>query len=175
MLSLLVATPQLTGSFFGHATLLMLEEKGGALGLILNRPADMSLGELLPQVAPLHRNEMAYLGGPVERAGGWCLYREATGHPHEIQLAPQLWLTRESAVLALLLQGEQPFRLLLGYAGWSQNQLEGEVQQGSWLWGKVSPQDFDRLLWHTPSEDCWQEALHQLGLGAQSLGGSAKA
>lgn len=175
-ISLLLATPQLTGSFFTHSVVMMLEqEAGGALGLMINRPAGVNVGDLLAQADAAHAGQAAYLGGPVETGGGWCLYRLPTGHSHEIQLAPQLWLTREGAVLEELLRGEQPFVLLLGYAGWGAGQVESEVQEGSWLWGEVSDDNFARLLWHTAPEDRWNKALKLLGASAGQLGGSAKA
>ncbi len=175
-LSLLLATPQLTGSFFEHAALLMLEqEQSGALGLMFSRSVGRTIADILPQAAAHHRAEEVYLGGPVETSGGWCLYRTPTNQPNELQLGEHLWLSRDSAVLELLLHGDQPFKLLLGYAGWGAAQLEHEVQVGSWLWGEVSGEQFDTLLWHTPTPQRWHKALQLLGTEAGQLGGSAKA
>ena len=164
-LSLLVATPQLAGSVFQRSVLLMLEQSGGqgALGLMLNCPVGVSIGELLPEAGETASARPAYIGGPVERAAGWCLYAQSSGLPGEQHLAPNLWLSRDRAVLDTLLASREPFYLLLGYAGWSPGQLEREERKGGWLWGEVSDQALGKLLWHTPDDEKWPDALALLG------------
>ena len=173
--SLLVATPQLTGSLFERSVLLMLEDQGGALGLIINRPIGVSIGELLPVAGDSARLRPAYFGGPVERSAGWCLYQQATGAAGEHQLAPEVWLSRDREVLDALLAGEQPFYLLLGYAGWSAGQLEREERGGSWLWGDLDAQGLRQLLWHTGDEQKWPAALDLLGTPPRNVVGGAQA
>ncbi|AWN22608.1 DUF179 domain-containing protein [Deinococcus irradiatisoli] len=174
-LSMLVATPQLAGSVFERGVLLLLEEQGGALGLLLNRPAGVSIGDLLPDAGQAARSLPAYQGGPVERSAGWCLYASPTGEAAETELAPQLWLSRDREVLGRLLAGEQPFYLLLGYAGWAPGQLEREEREGSWLWGEVSSEDLGALLWGTPDERKWLAASELLGTLPGNVVGGAQA
>lgn len=154
----------------------MLEQSdGGALGLVLNRPTEMTVGELLPQAAAHWQAQEVYLGGPVETTGGWCLYAQPLPEEPSVPLTPQLWLSRENSTLQALLGGSQPFLLLLGYAGWQPAQLETEVQAGNWLWGEVGEAALGDLLWHTPAAERWAKALELLGTLAGQLGGSAKA
>lgn len=182
-LSVLVATPQLSGSLFEKSVLLMLEDGGGAIGLIINQPLGVRLGQLLPNVG--QRSLNAYHGGPVERSAGWCLYAQSLNHqalcdglqkqPAEFEVAPQLWLSRDQGVLEELLAGTQPFYLLLGYSGWAAGQLEQEVRQGSWLWGNISTGDLAELLWHTPDQHKWRAALALLGTPPENVVRSARA
>ncbi len=174
-LSMLVATPQLSGSVFERGVLLLLGEEEGALGLLINHPAGVSIGELLPGAGEAARHLPAYHGGPVERSAGWCLYASPTGEPSETELAPQLWLSRDREVLARLLAGNEPFYLLLGYAGWSPGQLEREEREGSWLWGEVSSADVAELLWRTPDEQKWRAASILLGTLPDNVVGGALA
>ena len=174
-LSLLVATPQLAGSVFERGVLLMLEDQGGALGLLINRPAGIQLGELLPETGEAAFSFPVYSGGPVERSAGWCLYKAAVGRAEELQLAPQLWLSRDQEVLGCLLAGSQRFYLLLGYAGWSPGQLEREERAGSWLWGEIADADLAALLWHTADDQKWPAALKLLGTPPENVVGGAQA
>lgn len=174
-LTLLVATPQLLGSVFERGVLLMLEEQNGALGLMVNQPSGVRIGELLPDAGPFAALLPAYNGGPVERSAGWCLYTQATGQLQEHELIEGLWLSRDQGVLAELLRGDQPFYLLLGYAGWAPGQLEREEWEGSWLWGEVSAEDLAELLWRTPDEAKWDAALDLLGTPPENVVGGARA
>ena len=177
-LSLLVATPQLSGGVFQRGVLLMLEEsgQGGALGLLLNCPLGLSIAELLPEAGERAGARPAHIGGPVERAAGWCLYTQAiSGGDNEHCLAPGLWLSRDREVLDALLASQEPFYLLLGYAGWSAGQLEQEEREGGWLWGEVNPEKLSELLWHTPDEQKWPAALELLGTPPENVVGGAQA
>lgn len=174
-LTLLVATPHLLGSVFERGVLLMLAEQDGALGLLINQPSGASIGELLPDAGALAASLPAYNGGPVERSAGWCLYTRATGQLQEHELAGGLWLSRDRDVLAELLSGDQPFYLLLGYAGWAPGQLEREEREGGWLWGEVSAEDLAELLWRTPDAAKWDAALALLGTPPENVVGGAQA
>jgi putative transcriptional regulator len=174
-LSLLVATPQLAGSLFERSVLLMLEQQGGALGLVINQPAGFSLSDLLPELRPGRPGLGAYQGGPVEKSSGWCLYRGAVGLSGEHELAPGLWLSRDQEILARLMDGDAPFYLLLGYAGWAPGQLEREEREGAWLWGEIEHAQLQHLLWHTPDAQKWAAALALLGTPPQNVVGGAQA
>ncbi|UWX64921.1 YqgE/AlgH family protein [Deinococcus rubellus] len=174
-LSLLVATPRLAGSVFERGVLLMIEDQGGALGLLINRPSVVRVGELLPETGEAASALPVYSGGPVERSAGWCLYQAAVGQAEELQLTPELWLSRDQGVLGRLLAGPQRFYLLLGYAGWSPGQLEREEQAGSWLWGEITDDDLAELLWHTSDEQKWPAALKLLGTPPGNVVGGAQA
>ena len=176
-LSLLVATPQLAGSLFEHSVLLMLEDQGegGALGLVINQPAGFSLSDLLPGTGAAVRGLGAHSGGPVERSAGWCLYPAPLHLAGEHELAPKLWLSRDREALERLIEGQAPFYLLLGYAGWAPGQLEREARQGAWLWGEVNHAALHALLWSTPDEAKWAAALELLGTPPQNVVGGAQA
>ena len=176
-LSLLAATPQLNGGPFERAALLMAAQaEGGGLGLTINRPA-APLSDLQPQVGARWRDADVYFGGPVELETVSYLYRQTVtrnGKALGETLTEGLWLSRQKETLQALLESQQDFMLLLGYAGWRPDQLERELRTGLWLWGEVSEPEVERLLWHTPAAERWEGVLRLL-MGAGQFSGSARA
>lgn len=159
-LTFLVASPHLQGSLFGGAVILLLEhDAGGAMGLIVNQPTGQSVSELLPDLPG--QSETTWLGGPVDPALGWCLYEHAVGLEGEVKLTEGLHVTSSLEVLQAVAGSAQRYMLLLGYAGWSGDQLTEEAREGSWVWVE---QDTPELLWNVGAEDRWAEALRRLGV-----------
>mgnify|MGYP001759701563 CR=1 FL=1 len=174
-LTFLVASPQLRGSFFGDALILLLEHTAeGALGLVVNQPLETPLSELLPEGADAPAgNGAALLGGPVQPETGWCLYQRSLGAAGELQLSPGLVATAHAETFAQVRASSQRYLLVLGYAGWDAGQLEEETRSGAWLWLE-EPDPF--LLWDTPAPQRWQAAVNLLGIDPTRLaGGGARA
>jgi len=184
---LLLAAPQLGDPNFERTVILLARhDEDGALGWVLNgRPVGM-VGELLhdaglvpedvtlPRSGPFGRS--ARVGGPVQAATGWVLYRRASDPlVGEIDAGDTLAVTGDVDALAGLLRAQdRDFRLFLGYAGWGPAQLEGEVRQGVWL-----PADIDaELVFEGDPEALW-DAAYQRAIGTlpgafvSSRGGSA--
>ncbi|MFC6592447.1 YqgE/AlgH family protein [Deinococcus lacus] len=160
-LTFLVATPHLRGTLFEGAVILLLEhDQSGALGLIVNAPTSADAAELVPALGE-HTGSVAWLGGPVEPEGGWCLYPEAVGLPGELRLCPGLYASSDLEVLCAVARAGQPFMLVMGYAGWAAGQLVAEAREGVWLWVE---QEDARLLWDVPAKDRWQQAIAALGV-----------
>lgn len=159
-LTFLVASPHLQGSLFEGAVILLLEHDAqGAMGLIVNFPAGQTVGELLPEFPD--ETQGTGLGGPVEPGLGWCLYRWPNGAEGELRLAPDLCVTSSLEGLRAVIGSGQPYRLLLGYAGWGAGQLTEEARGGTWLWVEQRSAD---LIWNVPAGDRWTEALARLGV-----------
>ncbi|MDO4264359.1 MAG: YqgE/AlgH family protein [Deinococcus sp.] len=164
-LTFLVASPHLRGSFFGDALILLLEHtEEGAAGLVVNQPMDTPVSDLLPD-AP-DASGTALLGGPVQPQVGWCLYQRPVQSGGELRLAAGLMATTHAETFTQVRASGQPYRLLLGYAGWSAGQLEQETRDGAWLWlEETGP----ALIWDTPAADCWQAALDRLGVDPSTV------
>jgi putative transcriptional regulator len=139
---LLVATPNLRGPFFQRSVVLLLEYSAetGALGVVVNRPTDVALAQVLPREPALtDRPHRAWLGGPVGRDRVTVLFRangaptlpEGGSHPvvDGIRVGVLPGVLR---VLAEAGQGSDQWRAYVGYAGWMPGQLEREVVGGSW-------------------------------------------
>lgn len=135
--NLILADPSLKEPTFFQSVLLLTEhtEDSGALGYILNRPIGRKVGDLLSdQILPEEqRNRLAdvpvFLGGPVNTehltffALGWS---EQDG---ELQFSTHL-----SAAEAVMHEMEGfHIRAFVGYSGWSEGQLEGELEQKAWI------------------------------------------
>jgi putative transcriptional regulator len=112
----------------------------------------------------------------VQGATGWVLYRRSAGElAGEIDVGDELAVTGDMEALGSLLRTQdRDFRLLLGYAGWGPEQLEGEVRQGVWL-----PADIDaELVFEGDPEALW-DAAYQRTIGTlpgafiRTRGGSA--
>ena len=160
---LLVATPPLLDPNFVRTVVLMLEHSGdGALGVVLNRPTETQLSEVLPAwgdlaVAP----GVVHLGGPVETDGMIGLALLATVDPVDLPGVRELWpgvgtvdLEDPVAVVEGFVRG---VRCFVGYAGWGPDQLEDELATGSWF---VVDRDSDDL-WSPEPEGLWQAVLRR--------------
>ncbi|QRK08338.1 YqgE/AlgH family protein [Archangium violaceum] len=140
---LLVAMPQLTDSNFRRSVILMLEHgESGSMGLIINRGASLTLGDLAKNqslsIAPERTSQPVFMGGPVENHRGFLLHdNERVTEKHEV--VPGLYLSLTLDTLGPLLKDPGVhLRFCLGYAGWGPNQLESELASGSWLYAEAS-------------------------------------
>jgi putative transcriptional regulator len=179
----LVAAPGLRDPNFARSLVLMAEHgPEGALGFVVNRPAPVTVGEVLEQVDPAlraeaERNERAgapvVVGGPVQPERLWILHRLSSVPAEEggLVLAGQLAVGGSRTLLEALVRASAPgpFLLLLGCSGWGPLQVEHEVAAGSWV-----PLPFEEsLVLDVPFEARWDEAVKRLGLtpGGFSVGG----
>ena len=179
----LVAAPGLRDPNFARSLVLMVEHNPeGALGFIVNRPSQMTVGEVLEQVDPALRAEAertdragasVLVGGPVHPERLWILHRPGPVPADEggDVVAGALAVGRSRELLAALVRAPAPgpFLLLLGHAGWGPLQVEHEVGAGGWI-----PLPFlESLVFDVPLEARWDEAVKQLGLtpGGFSVGG----
>lgn len=167
---LLLAAPRLGDPNFERTVVLLARHDAqGALGWVVNGRAVGVVRELLlnagivpagvklPSSGPyaLH----ARVGGPVSPASGWVLYRRGgESLPGEIDVGDELAVTGDvDALTGVVRAQDRDFRLLLGYAGWAPEQLEGEVKQGVWL-----PADVDAgLVFDGDPEALWDAAYHR--------------
>ena len=134
----LIAMPQLGDPNFHLSVVLMIEHgEAGSMGLVINRSAPLSLGELAEgqsmKIAPGHAGENVFVGGPVEPQRGFVLHDcETIEEKH--QVIPGLYLSFTLDALQPLLQNAaSKIRFCLGYAGWGPKQLEKEIAAGAWL------------------------------------------
>lgn len=167
---LLIAMPQLGDPRFAHSVTYLFEHNAdGAMGVIVNKPLDLDLGELLQSLdieptVSLDSHQLMY-GGPVQAQRGFVLHRSDPALPawnHSVTFASGLTLATSRDILEAIARGEGPARtmVLLGYAGWGAGQLEQEIADNSWL---VAPPDID-LLFDTPAEARWLAAAKRIGV-----------
>ncbi|MEI8265894.1 MAG: YqgE/AlgH family protein [Betaproteobacteria bacterium] len=168
----LIAMPGMADDNFSRTVIYLCEHsKNGALGLVINRPTDITLKSLFEKVElSLDRDELAqqpvFFGGPVQTERGFVLH-EKTGteqSPYTSTLSIAgggLEMTTSKDVLEALANGAGPRRLIvtLGYSGWSAGQLEEEIGRNGWLTVDADP----KVIFDTPVEERYQRALSLLG------------
>lgn len=175
---LLVAMPGKVSGNLSNTVIYVCEHtEHGALGLVINRPTDLTVGDLLKRIeldlvleigpavdAPV------FFGGPVQTDRGFVLHAPVGGYSSSIQLG-DVALTTSRDVLQDVAHGRGPAMLLvtLGYAGWGAGQLESEMSQNTWL-NVAANTD---ILFNTPSEGRYEAALAQLGIDPLMLAGDA--
>jgi putative transcriptional regulator len=170
--TLLLAMPQMQDPNFARSVVLLCrQEEDGALGLIVNRPTETLVSNVVQlDSPPAEESKMAvWVGGPVEPERGWLLLGFDPGSPDALTIGEGLYLSASADVLRALMEtGETPEkhgRFLLGYAGWSGGQLENELAQSAWLTADVSR----KLIFDTPPEQMWETAIRSLGIDPFAL------
>ncbi len=169
---LLIAMPQLGDPNFERSVVLMVEhERRGSLGLIINRPSDTPLADVLPSLGMEWGGDplaVVWSGGPVEPLSGWLLHPPVpvVDPSGVIRVSEQLMLSISPDQLRAVV-GNPPdlLRFLLGYAGWGELQLESELAAGAWLLAEATPE----LVFGTPPPELWQTAIRSLGIDPASL------
>ena len=137
----LIAMPNMVDPNFAKSVTYICEHnEQGALGVVVNRPIDMTLKTLFEQIEiPLldaDRGRMpVYFGGPVQVDRGFVLHRPAGEWQSTLSINKQVGLTTSRDILLAVADGNGPEQLLvsLGYAGWAPGQLEQELTQNAWL------------------------------------------
>ncbi len=169
----LIAMPQLEDpNFVRSVTYICAHNDEGAMGIVINRPLDMALAEVLEQMElaandPLIGELPVYLGGPVHTDRGFVLHRPVHHWNSTIAVTAEVAVSTSRDILEAIARGEGPRDALvaLGYAGWSAGQLENEMAQNAWLSG---PADLD-IVFKTPAELRWQRAAARLGIDLASI------
>jgi len=159
---LLLDGGSLGGSFFQRTVVLICHHDAeGAFGLVLNRPAGGTLGELvvadLPEVL---KEEPVYLGGPVQPSAFSYLHTEPGLVEPNVMPGVSLGHSLDSLVeLSEGLSSDRKVRVFAGYSGWSPGQLESEMRRKAWLTHPASVE----LVFHMETELLWRRILGQRG------------
>jgi putative transcriptional regulator len=166
---LLIAMPALGDENFSHSVTLICDHSAsGALGLILNKPLQMHLGEIFRQLqidiaGGANASERAVLrGGPVQGDRGFVVHRAGGQWESTLKVSDAIHVTTSRDVLRAIARGEGPEDafLVLGYAGWESGQLEEEIRANAWITAPVEP----KLVFEVPFEKRWDAAGQLLGV-----------
>ncbi len=158
----LLATPKVQHPMWRETVILLLEHgPGGTLGVILNRPLEISPSEFMPELPGVRERELRlYFGGPVERRGLIWLLRTPT-MPHAArEVLDGVGYGNDPALIAERLiggGGDRELRLILGRAGWAPGQLAGEIERGDW---RVVPADAESVF-ELDSAQQWRELMQR--------------
>lgn len=170
---LLIALPALGDSDFARSVTLICQHDGeGAMGVMVNRASEYTLGEVLAQMGidggdeALHA-QVVLAGGPVHPERGFVLHSGDRQWDSTLAIADDLAVTTSRDVLEAIAGGEGPAHAIvaLGCAGWGAGQLEQELIDNSWL---NAPADLE-LLFALPLEARWQAAAGRIGVDLARL------
>jgi len=173
----LIAMPSMADPHFSKSLTYVCEHNDqGALGVVVNRPIDMTLQALFERLClDLRHSSFAaapvYYGGPVQTDRGFVLHEPAGNWQSSLRVRDTIALTTSKDVLEAVGRGEGPARLMvtLGYAGWSAGQLEHELGQNAWL--TVEAQD--AIIFDLPTEERLAAAMALLGVDYARLADTA--
>lgn len=154
----LVATPALIDPNFRHSVVLVTQAlDGSTVGFIVNRPGRRSLAQILPENEVLKRfTEPLYLGGPVEAAGLFAVFR-AKENPHgALRVLGDVSFAIDPAVVEIVLRAPpEQVRFFNGFAGWAPGQLAAELERGGWY---VLNADADTVF-RRDMDKLWEELV----------------
>ena len=165
--SLLVAAPGLSDPNFRRTVVYVIEHRDrGTLGVVLNRPGEVSVGDVLPSWAPLATLPHAvFVGGPVESQTALCLAAVRTGED-PAALAGLVGVRGPVALVDLdgdpepLTSRLRGLRVFAGYSGWDAGQLAAEIGRGDWIVVPALPDDV--LTGQGPN--LWARVLRRQGV-----------
>ena len=174
---LLVAASTIQDPRFYHSVILLVHhDKGGAFGLMINRPlGERPLAEVLAdgngdgdkqpdkdkdkdsKNAAIEGTIRVFLGGPVEPRYGFVMHSPDYRAAATIVVAPGIAMTATREVLRDIgrQRGPKQYRFAIGYSGWGAGQLEGEVARRDWFVEPATPD----LVFDTDIGDIWRKAL----------------
>jgi putative transcriptional regulator len=173
----LIAMPSLVDTFFYHSVVYICDHNDkGAMGLIINRPTQVMLVDLVSHLEI--KNPSEYLsttpvlfGGPVEKGQGMVIHDSNADWKTSVELAKGIYLTTSTDILEALGTDQGPTNSLvtLGYSGWGEGQLEKELAENSWLTVAAT----DDILFDTPPDKRWQAAANLLGIDINLISNSS--
>lgn len=154
----LIAVPQLKSPFFFQSVIFVVNHnEEGAFGFVINRLLPNTLNELLEQInwdVRLPAEQQLLWGGPVGDGSCFLLSPDSIGMDASSQ-----------EMLEQLIEKKQRFDMIVGYAGWGPEQLEREIEEGTWLFTDISLKE----MLDTPVEDRYTRAIESLDIDIDAL------
>lgn len=169
----LIAMPTMGDPNFDKTVTFICEHNAdGALGLVVNRPSGMSLGDVFGQMSLSPKQlELAdtpvLQGGPVQPERGFVIHDAGGNWGSTLPVSDQIQVTTSRDILESMAEGGGPARSLvvLGYAGWGAGQLESEMAANAWL---TVPANMD-VLFEVPFEERWRAAAALIGIDLDNI------
>jgi putative transcriptional regulator len=162
---LLISLPDLQDPMFHQSVILICEhDTNGAMGLILNKSANLNTQQIFTDLDLEYpkQNQKVISGGPLNQDCGFVLHNNDKLFNSSLNLSKGLTLTTSKDILENI--SKQQFncdwKFILGYSGWSANQLESEVQQNAWL---ICPLDL-QLIFKCSNDKMWNQAMKLIGI-----------
>lgn len=169
----LIAMPSMADPNFSRTvTYVCAHNDDGAIGIVINRPMEIDLGEVFAQMKIdggdcALSSQQVYQGGPVHRDRGFVIHCPAADWESTIRVTDELAVSTSRDILEAISVGKGPEDTLvaLGYAGWGAGQLEQEMVQNAWLSGPATM----KIIFHMPPDQRWKGAAAAMGVDLISL------
>lgn len=175
---LIIAMPLLNDPNFEQSVSYICEHNNeGAMGIVINRPIDVTFADLCDQLdIEITDNDVTdypiFEGGPVEIERGFILHTPLGEWESTLEVTKDIGLTMSQDIIEAIANGfdadnkpPKHFLITLGYAGWSEDQIEDEIAENIWL-NVEATQD---ILFNTPIENRWTASAAALGINLQTL------
>jgi putative transcriptional regulator len=158
----LVAAKSLLDANFSETVVLLIDyNEDGAMGVVINRPTDVRLSAVLPELKELEkRTDFVYIGGPVDRSQLLLLVRTQQNLEGSIPVFGDVYASVQRSVLRKMMDTpdtKAQFRAYAGYAGWGPGQLDNEVSRGDW---HILPADVETIFEKAP-DAIWPELIRR--------------
>ncbi|MFZ6646375.1 YqgE/AlgH family protein [Undibacterium sp. TJN25] len=177
----LIAMPSMMDPMFGGSVIYLCEHnQRGAMGLVINKPTDMTISglfdridlklEIIPNSHPM-RQQPVMFGGPVQDDRGFVLHAPVGKFSSSLQVTDDIAFTTSRDVLEAVAAGDGPDKVLIsvGYAGWSAGQLEQEILANGWLTVAADAS----IMFDLPIEERFLAAIKLLGIDPMMLASEA--
>ncbi|MCW8899076.1 MAG: YqgE/AlgH family protein [Gammaproteobacteria bacterium] len=174
----LIAMPSLNDPNFQQSVSYICEHNDeGAMGIVINRLTDLTFSDLCDQLdIEITDTDVAdvpiYHGGPVEVERGFILHTPIGEWESTLAVTKDIGLTMSQDIIQAIADGydsdntpPEHFIITLGYAGWSEDQIEDEIAENVWLNVPASKD----ILFSTPVIQRWNAAAALLGINLQQL------
>lgn len=174
---LLIAMPAMLDPNFAQTVTYICEHsEQGTLGLVINRPLDIDLGEVFAQMALENCDEKmssqpVLHGGPVHMERGFVIHETEEQWENSTTVTESIQVTTSRDILIAMANGCGPKRatVALGYAGWGAGQLEHEISENSWLNAPANAQ----IIFDMPFKDRWRQSAQLLGIDLSTISSEA--
>lgn len=158
---LLLASPSLHDPNFERTVVLIgLHSNEGAMGVVLNRPSELSVAEAAPQLdEAVEDSAIVYAGGPVQTSSIVFLAEFLEPSLAGMLVLGRIGFPAPNAQIDELAEATERVRVFAGFAGWGQGQLEAEIEQGDWIAQAALPDD----VFSEAPEELWSDVLTRMG------------
>lgn len=178
----LIAMPSMLDPVFGGSVVYVCEHnENGALGVVINKPTDMTMQALFehielkldsnPELAPPIAIKPIMFGGPVQDDRGFVLHTPSGHYSSSLKVTDDVAFTTSIDVLEAVAAGQGPAQMMvsIGYSGWGAGQLEEEIGRNGWLTVNADP----KIMFDLPIEERYVAALKLLGIDPMMLAAEA--
>ena len=159
---LLLAAPSLRDPNFARTVVLIgVHNDEGAMGVVLNRPSSVTVGEAVPQLAAGGRGGRAAStwAAPCSRRAVVCLAEFSDPACAELIVLGRIGFPAAEADVEELTRATERRRVFAGYAGWGEGQLDAEIERGDWIADPAMPED----VFSDDPEALWSERAERKG------------